>query len=325
MGKIPIANPSARHARPPHPPRAAARRGLHGYAIAQTIHLLSDEVLKVEEGSLYPAPLSARARRRDSRALGSIGEQPPRQVLRDHAAAGSCWRRSTDLDAAVLGRRPRTGAIDRNDHAPPILELFRRRLGSTTDLEAELAFHREMSGQCERQSHPARQHLANHGGVAGPLAVLGARNPLATPSGCTAHEPLARSRALVTTALLSFGLGIGVNAVVFSLAVELLSATKRHRRVVAGIGTSWQQRHSASRRSSSCAEWHLPDVLATTSRSDEIRRTGAKDGRSRSSATTTELFATLGIPVAIGRGIPALTTLLMWWCWATEFVAAVFQ
>jgi transcriptional regulator len=28
---------------------------LHGYAIAQTIHLLSDEVLTVEEGSLYPA------------------------------------------------------------------------------------------------------------------------------------------------------------------------------------------------------------------------------------------------------------------------------
>ena len=28
---------------------------LHGYAVAQTIHLLSDEVLRVEEGSLYPA------------------------------------------------------------------------------------------------------------------------------------------------------------------------------------------------------------------------------------------------------------------------------
>jgi PadR family transcriptional regulator, regulatory protein PadR len=28
---------------------------LHGYAIAQRIHLLSSEVLKVEEGSLYPA------------------------------------------------------------------------------------------------------------------------------------------------------------------------------------------------------------------------------------------------------------------------------
>ena len=34
----------------------ALRRGaLHGYAIAQTIHLLSDQELKVEEGSLYPA------------------------------------------------------------------------------------------------------------------------------------------------------------------------------------------------------------------------------------------------------------------------------
>jgi transcriptional regulator len=28
---------------------------MHGYSIAQTIHLLSNEVLKVEEGSLYPA------------------------------------------------------------------------------------------------------------------------------------------------------------------------------------------------------------------------------------------------------------------------------
>jgi PadR family transcriptional regulator PadR len=34
----------------------ALQRGpLHGYAVAQTIHLLSNEVLKVEEGSLYPA------------------------------------------------------------------------------------------------------------------------------------------------------------------------------------------------------------------------------------------------------------------------------
>jgi len=34
----------------------ALQRGeMHGYAIAQTIHMLSDEVLTVEEGSLYPA------------------------------------------------------------------------------------------------------------------------------------------------------------------------------------------------------------------------------------------------------------------------------
>ena len=31
------------------------RGSLHGYAIAQRIHLISEDVLEVEEGSLYPA------------------------------------------------------------------------------------------------------------------------------------------------------------------------------------------------------------------------------------------------------------------------------
>jgi PadR family transcriptional regulator, regulatory protein PadR len=35
--------------------RAVLRKPLHGYAIAEVIHTLSDEVLTVEEGSLYPA------------------------------------------------------------------------------------------------------------------------------------------------------------------------------------------------------------------------------------------------------------------------------
>src|SRR5690349_506659 len=34
---------------------ALQRGAMHGYAVAQTIHLLSGEVLRVEEGSLYPA------------------------------------------------------------------------------------------------------------------------------------------------------------------------------------------------------------------------------------------------------------------------------
>ena len=35
--------------------RILARRPLHGYAIAQRIHQLSADELRVEEGSLYPA------------------------------------------------------------------------------------------------------------------------------------------------------------------------------------------------------------------------------------------------------------------------------
>jgi transcriptional regulator len=35
--------------------RVLAQQPLHGYAIAQRIHQLSNQVLSVEEGSLYPA------------------------------------------------------------------------------------------------------------------------------------------------------------------------------------------------------------------------------------------------------------------------------
>ena len=35
--------------------RTLARGSNHGFGIAQAIHLLSQEILKVEEGSLYPA------------------------------------------------------------------------------------------------------------------------------------------------------------------------------------------------------------------------------------------------------------------------------
>jgi transcriptional regulator len=35
--------------------RTLARGRMHGYAIAESIHLRSDDVLRVEEGALYPA------------------------------------------------------------------------------------------------------------------------------------------------------------------------------------------------------------------------------------------------------------------------------
>ena len=35
--------------------KTLARGRMHGYAIAESIHLRSDDVLRVEEGALYPA------------------------------------------------------------------------------------------------------------------------------------------------------------------------------------------------------------------------------------------------------------------------------
>lgn len=35
--------------------RTLARGAMHGYGIAESIHFLSEDILRVEEGSLYPA------------------------------------------------------------------------------------------------------------------------------------------------------------------------------------------------------------------------------------------------------------------------------
>ena len=92
----------------------ALRRGpLHGYAVAQTIHLLSDEVLTVEEGSLYPALYrlehhgliaakwgqSANNRRAKYYTLTTAGKRR----LREETAG---WNRLSSAMAAALNATP---------------------------------------------------------------------------------------------------------------------------------------------------------------------------------------------------------------------------
>ena len=55
------------------------RGHLHGYAIAQLIQQLSDDLLRVEEGSLCSP--AARAERLDRGRVGPLGEQPARSFL----------------------------------------------------------------------------------------------------------------------------------------------------------------------------------------------------------------------------------------------------
>ena len=57
---------------------------MHGYAIAQTIHLLSGEVLKVEEGSLFPALYRLELDGAITASWGCLPKQPQGQVLRAH-------------------------------------------------------------------------------------------------------------------------------------------------------------------------------------------------------------------------------------------------
>jgi DNA-binding PadR family transcriptional regulator len=54
---------------------------LHGYGVIQRIRRLSDELLEVEQGSLYPAVYRTRAARLDQFQVGGAGDRPQGQVL----------------------------------------------------------------------------------------------------------------------------------------------------------------------------------------------------------------------------------------------------
>jgi DNA-binding PadR family transcriptional regulator len=54
---------------------------LHGYVIIRRLRQLSDELLEVEQGSLYPAVYRTRATRLDQFQAGCNRDRPPRQVL----------------------------------------------------------------------------------------------------------------------------------------------------------------------------------------------------------------------------------------------------
>ena len=56
----------------------------HGYAVARWLWTASDDVLRVEEGALYPALHRLERPWMDRERVGPLGEQPARQVLPAH-------------------------------------------------------------------------------------------------------------------------------------------------------------------------------------------------------------------------------------------------
>jgi len=78
---------------------------LHGYAIAQRIRLLSDDVLRVEEGSLYPALQRVLA---EGWAKASWGTSETGRRVRFYTISASGRRQ---LEAEVARHQTATGAI----------------------------------------------------------------------------------------------------------------------------------------------------------------------------------------------------------------------
>ena len=69
------------------------RQPAHGYALVQHIQQRSNNLLQVEEGSLYPAlQRLLKAKARQGRVDGFVLDQPARACLRDHSSRSEAPR-----------------------------------------------------------------------------------------------------------------------------------------------------------------------------------------------------------------------------------------
>ena len=85
---------------------------LHGWAIAQRINQLSQDVLRVQQGSLYPALQRLEREGWITRRVGRVREQPPGPLLQpDESRPQASGARAGGLGTAV--RRDCAGAADR--------------------------------------------------------------------------------------------------------------------------------------------------------------------------------------------------------------------
>ena len=181
------------------------------------------------------------------------------------------------------------------------LKLYRRRR-LEQDLETELAFHREMAGQAEN-SIP----LGNTGLIKEKAFDLWRFNFVENlwRDLLYAARGFRRSPVLVISALLSLGLGIGVNTAIFSLGMESLfsqPSVRDARSLVAvrlgGSSNSPEEVIDSLRASGLFRDVTGENVEAYTNFND-----GTETHRAFAVYTTKNYFSMLGVPVLYGRGI----------------------
>ena len=203
-----------------------------------------------------------------------------------------------------------------------LLLKLRRRRRLHDDLEAELAFHREMAAANDR---PAA--LGNTTGAVEASLDLWRFAAIENLWRDVVYgvRGLRRSPALVASAVLSLGLGIGVNTAMFSLGVEfLLSQPSIHDPgsvVEVRLGGS----SVASRRAFESIQQSgvFQDVAGENEETFMNWSDGRETHRVFSVVTSTNYFTALGVPMALGRGIlpsdPADVVVLRHRFWLAHF------
>lgn len=184
------------------------------------------------------------------------------------------------------------------------LKLLRRRR-LHRDLEAELAFHREMSG-----AHHNAIPIGNTSIIKEQAFDLWRFNFFENlwRDALYAVRGLRRSPSLVISALLSLGLGIGVNTAIFSLGAEFLFSEPSVRDASSLVSV----RVGGNSHSSIDVVDFLRDsgLFQQVTGENEEAFVNFNDGRETRRAfgvyAAKNYFTALGIPILLGRGfIPA--------------------
>ncbi len=182
-----------------------------------------------------------------------------------------------------------------------LLKLFRRR-NLHQDLDAELAFHREMAAANGNPIPLGNTSVLKEQGF-DLWRFVWLEN--LWRDIVYAMRGLRRSPALVASALLSLGLGIGVNTAMFSLAVEFLlsepSVTKASTIVYVRLGGNSHAKPAVFQfvRDSGVFE----DVAGENEEAVINWNDGTETRQIFNFLVTKNFFASLGIRVAYGRGI----------------------
>ena len=181
-----------------------------------------------------------------------------------------------------------------------LMKLVRRRR-LHEDLEAELAFHREMAS-----AHQNPIPLGNAAAIKEQAFDLWRFNFFENLWRDTVYalRGLRRSPALVVSALLSLGLGIGVNTAIFSLGNEFLFSEPpvRDAASVVSVRLAGNSHSSVAAVDFLRASGLFEEVVGENEEALTNYNDGLETRRTFGVYTTKNYFTALGVPVLYGRG-----------------------